>query len=296
VKWLTWDQSAVVVALCLGTLLALRFVAPTPRTRAASAAARELALVGSLYTIWRLARQLPLVREDGAIERARTIDEWQQWMHLPTEISLQRFVVEHEWLAWATNAYYALVHVPSIVFFLIWLFVFHRDHYPHWRNGLAILTFFCLVIRFLRVAPPRFIPELGFVDLSASYGLSVYGPVGTGVSDQFAAMPSIHVGWAAVVSLGAFSAIASWWRYLWLGHLAITLFVVAATGHHWWLDGIVAIALLGLGLLMDSGGRSLGERLTSGADPPDTSEDLDVDLVGGIGELSGNRVSRKPSW
>ena len=71
---------------------------------------------------------------------------------------------------------------------------------------------------------------------------------------------------------------------------------MAATGHHWWLDGIVAIALLGLGLLMDSGGRSLGERLTSGADPPDTSEDLDVDLVGGIGELSGNRVSRKPSW
>ena len=145
----------------------------------------------------------------------------------------------------ATNTYYATVHVPATVAFLVWLFVRHRDHYPHWRNGLAIVTGFCLVIRFVRVAPPRFLPDLGYIDLSAKYGMSVYGPVGTGVSDQFAAMPSIHVAWAAVVSFGIIAASPSKWRWVFALQVILTMLAVSATGNHWWLDGIVAIALLG---------------------------------------------------
>jgi hypothetical protein len=90
------------------------------------------------------------------------------------------------------------------------------------------------------------------VDLSERFGPSVYGPVGTGVSDQFAAMPSIHVGWAAVVSFGILATSTSRWRWVFLLHVVLTILVVSATGHHWWLDGIVALALLGLGLSVDS--------------------------------------------
>ena len=107
------------------------------------------------------------------------------------------------------------------------------------------------MIRFIRVAPPRFLPDLGYVDLATRFGLSVYGPVGTGVSDQFAAMPSIHVGWAAVVSLGIVSASTSRWRWIFLGHLALTMIAVSATGNHWWLDGIVAIVLLVMALCIE---------------------------------------------
>jgi hypothetical protein len=114
----------------------------------------------------------------------------------------------------------------------------------------------CLVIRFVRVAPPRFIEELGFVDLSSTFGLGVYGDVGTGVSDQFAAMPSIHVAWAAVVALGVFRMTRSKLRWIVLMHLPVTVFVVAATGHHWWLDGVVAVLLLIGGLRLDSAVRS----------------------------------------
>ena len=136
---------------------------------------------------------------------------------------------------------------------MIWLFVRHRDQYPHWRNGLALVTAFCLLIRFVRVAPPRFLPDLGYVDLSWNYGPSVYsGDVSTGVSDQFAAMPSIHVAWAAVVSFGIVAASASRWRGLFLLHVVVTMLVVAATGNHWWLDGIIAILLLAAGLALDS--------------------------------------------
>lgn len=251
-KWATWDEAAI-ASVCSGavTFASARLPASRPVTFVKSAA-REFAFITALYSVWRVARVLPLKHNAGAIDRARRINDWQQAIHLPSELSVQQFVVEHDLLARFTNYYYAAVHVPSIIIFLIWLFTFHRDHYLRWRTGLVFLTACCLFIRFIRVAPPRFVPELDFVSLSKRYGLDVYGPVGTGVSDQFAAMPSIHVGWAAVVGLGMFAASKNpAVRALGLAHLAFTIFIVAATGHHWWADGAVAIALLGVGLVLN---------------------------------------------
>ena len=256
-NWPTWDQAAVTAVICGLTALILRRARPTRVRSVVMPAAHELALLAGLYSIWRLARVLPLDRSQGAIARGRDIDRLQHTLHFPTELSLQHFVIEHDWLGRFSNAYYAIAHVPALIIFLVWLFVRHRDAYPRWRNALALLTAFCVVIRFVRVAPPRFLPDLGYVDLAEHYGLSIYGPVGTGVSDQFAAMPSIHVGWAAVVSLGVLAASTSPWRRLFLLHLALTMIVVSATGNHWWLDGIVAIGLLGIALLADSAVRRL---------------------------------------
>lgn len=253
--WPTWYQALAVAALCGSIAVALRRRPLTRLTAAIGPAANELAVVASLYALWRLARLLPLARDEGAVERARQIVDLQHDLHLPTELSLQHLVLRHEWLAWFTSVYYATVHVPSLVAFLVWLYVRHRDRYPQWRNGLALLTAFCLVIRFVRVAPPRFLTDLGYIDISERYGLSVYGPVGTGVSDQFAAMPSIHVGWAAVVSFGVLAASTSRWRWLFLLHVVVTALVVSASGHHWWLDGVVALALLGVALMIDGGVR-----------------------------------------
>jgi hypothetical protein len=261
-QWPTWDQAAVTAAVCAITFLVLRRLRPSPLRDAAMPAALELTLMASLYSVWRLARQLPLDQPSGAIGRARRLDHFQHALHFPTELSLQHFVLRHDWLARATNYYYAIVHVPALLVFLVWLFVRHRDAYPRWRNALALVTLFCLIIRFVRVAPPRFLPDLGYVDLASRYGMSLYGPVGTGVSDQFAAMPSIHVGWAAVVSFGIVAAGTSRWRWLFVLHVVLTEVVVSATGNHWWLDGIVAVILLGLALVIDTGVRQLTHRRT----------------------------------
>jgi hypothetical protein len=219
--------------------------------------AQELALVASLYSVWRLARVLPLAQDEGAIERARQINRVQHTLRMPTELSLQHFVLRYDWLARFSNTYYAIVHVPALIAFLVWLFIRDRERYPQWRNALAMLTAFCVVIRFIRVAPPRFLPDLGYIDLATHYGWSLYGPVGTGVSDQFAAMPSIHVGWAALVSFGVIAVSTSRWRWLFSLHLVLTMLVVSATGNHWWLDGIVAIVLLAMAVGIDAGVRRL---------------------------------------
>ena len=256
-KWPTWDQAAVVAAVCVIFALVVRRMRPTRGRLAALAAATELAILASLYSVWRLARVLPLAHTGGAIDRGRQIDKLQNALHMPTELSLQHFVLRYDWLARFSNYYYAIVHVPALIAFLVWLFVRHRDQYAPWRNALAIVTAFCVVIRFIRVAPPRFLTDLGYVDLASHYGLSLYGPVGTGVSDQFAAMPSIHVAWAAVVSFGIVAVSTSRWRWLFLAHLALTMMVVSATGNHWWMDGIVAIVLLVVAITIESGARHL---------------------------------------
>lgn len=257
-QWLTWQQAGMLTVLSALVVIGTRRLPSSRATRAIIPAAWEFGFVAFLYMLWRLARFLPLTHDDGAIDRARSLARFQDAIGLPSEISVQEFVVRHDWLAWFSSAFYATVHVPSIIVFLVWMYGWHRQHYRRWRTALAILTGFCLVIRYVRVAPPRFITELGFVDLSTHYGMSVYGPVGTGVSDQFAAMPSIHVAWAAVIAFGMMAALQTRWRWLGPIHLALTIFVVAATGHHWWLDGIVAMALLGIALQIDWVGRHYG--------------------------------------
>ena len=252
-KWPTWEQAAIAAVLSGVVALVLRrrrsLDHPGQFTEQLTV---EFALISALYAVWRVARKLPLAQDDGAIERARSIVDFQEAIFLPTELSLQQFILRNDWLGWPTTLYYAVLHVPALIAFLVWLFVFHRPHFAHWRNGLVFLTGMCLVIRFWRVAPPRFLADLGYEDLSERFGPSIYGPVGTGVSDQFAAMPSIHVGWAAVVSLGIFAVSPSRWRWLFLLHMIITIIVVSASGNHWWLDGIVAIGLLVAGLWLDT--------------------------------------------
>ena len=250
--WPSWDQALVAAVLSLAVTLALRRTRPTRLTAALAPATQEFALLAGLYAVWRLARALPLTHNAGALERARQIAALQDWLHLPSELSLQHMVLRSDAVAASVSYYYAIVHVPATIAFLLWLFVRHRGHYPHIRNGLVFVTAGCLFIRFVRVAPPRFLTDLGYVDLSELHGPSVYGPIGSGVSDQFAAMPSLHVAWAAVVGLGVLIASRSRWRWVAFAHLPVTMLVVSASGHHWWLDGIVAIALLVVGLRLDT--------------------------------------------
>ena len=88
-------------------------------------------------------------------------------------------------------------------------------------------------------------PEFGFWDLPAELGRDIYGPAGTGASDQFAAMPSIHIAWACIVGFGVWSVTKSRWRITGPLHIVLTFWAVMATANHWWLDGLVAMALVG---------------------------------------------------
>jgi hypothetical protein len=95
------------------------------------------------------------------------------------------------------------------------------------------------------LAPPRMLTDVGFIDTAAAYGPSVYGPPASdSLANQYAAMPSLHVGWAVLVAAGLIAATRSRWRWLWLLHPIVTALVVAGTGNHYWIDGFAACLLL----------------------------------------------------
>lgn len=292
-KWPTWQHAFALAAVCVVIAMTARRARPGRFSGTVGPAAHELAIVAVLYGLWRIARKLPFASDEGAEARGYRIDDLQRTLRFPSELTLQRFVLDHELLARAINTYYAIAHVPSIIVFLVWLYVRHRPQFPHWRNVLAISTGACLVIRFWRVAPPRLL-DLGYIDLSSIYGLSVYGPVGTGVSDQYAAMPSIHVAWAAVVAFGAVASSTSPWRWLVAAHLPVTAVAVSATGHHWWLDSIVAIAIVLVAMWVDA---TVRRRTTTraGDDHPAPERETVDDGPGPRGRAGAEAVRSGPS-
>ena len=144
------------------------------------------------------------------------------------------------------------VHFPATVAFLVWLYLKRPAHYVWARRVLATVTSAALVLPFVfPLAPPRMLAATGLVDTAKAYGPSVYGPPSSDhLSNQFAAMPSLHFGWALMVAVGLIAATRSRGRWLWLLHPMITLVVIVGTANHYWLDSIVATAMLGAALAL----------------------------------------------
>ena len=254
--WLPWKPAVLIALACLVPGILLRSAADR-RLGLFAALAREAALIMGLFAIWQLAGTLSVMQVDGAEARGRRIVQWQHAWHLPSEAALQRLILPHPLWVQFCNAYYAIVHVPALVAFLIWAFVRDRRRYARWRTTMAITTGVCLAIQLIPVAPPRMLPDLGFVDTAQLYQQSVYSALGRGMAGQLAAMPSVHVAWAVIVGLGAWQISSSRWRWLAVAHAVLTVLVVSATGNHYWADGLVAAAIMGATMGVQAAARTL---------------------------------------
>ncbi len=247
---LSWSTAAV-AASCLVVLSGILRPLRSPRARLVASVAWETAVVLALYALWQKAGDFAVTHATGAVSHAMWVWRAERTAHLPRELSVQHLVLPYPSVVRALNVFYAVVHVPALIVFLIWLYFRHRDAYPHWRNVGALLTGACLLIQMIPVAPPRLLPQLGFVDTAVRYGESVYGPNGIRIAPQLAAMPSVHVGWAVFIAVVVIAVSDSRWRWLVVLHPALTVLAVVATANHWWLDGIVASALLPLAMVVE---------------------------------------------
>jgi len=267
--WLSWDWAAV-LAGCLGAAGWAAKRSGNGRWLAAAAFATEASLVAGLYAVWQLIGTYATTNVNGASQNGFWVWHFERRVHLPSELSLQRLALKAGWLIQLCNGFYAVIHVPALGVFLVWLYFRHRDRYPHYRNTLAVLTFACFLIQLIPVAPPRLLPGVGFVDTGLLYHQSVYGAVGTGVSDQVSAMPSLHIAWACLIAVAVIQVSTSRRRWLVVLHPVATMLVVVVTANHYWLDGIVAACLLGLASLAVSGVELL---LTSRPAPAEVGAD-----------------------
>ncbi|WP_229073237.1 phosphatase PAP2 family protein [Actinoplanes sp. DH11] len=209
------------------------------------AALRELALVAVLFLVYKVGRLAADGHVDEAFRNARAIWDTERLLRLPGELGLQHALLGWRALAEVANGYYAYVHFPATAACLIWLWLRRPAYYRWTRNVLVLLTSGALLVHFVMpLAPPRMLTGTGMLDLGRLYGPSVYGnPETDHLSNQYAAMPSLHFGWALVVAIALMAAIGGRHRALWLLHPAVTLLVIVATGNHYWLDAIAAALL-----------------------------------------------------
>jgi PAP2 superfamily protein len=232
-------------ALALG---AFGLAAPTLRRRrlvAAGPYAREAGVIVGLYVLWQLLLDRLVTQVVGAVARGQWIWDLERTVHLPSEASFQRLVLPHPLLVQASNGYYSGLHFPAMIGCLIWIFARHRDRYPWMRRNLILVTAIAAFVQAVPVAPPRLISGLGMVDTGVLYHQSDYGPNGLHDPGQLISMPSVHVAWAVLVALAVVLASRSAWRWLVVLHPILTMLVVVDTANHFWLDGIVAAAILG---------------------------------------------------
>jgi hypothetical protein len=259
-----------------------RYMGATARDGSSRAAqpslARSLVLnaVG-LVALWFLYSAVRTVTADSfgaAQHNADRLIAFQDRLGLPSEAILQSSLLDYEWLLKGANVYYFAAHFPSMLLFLLWGLFLKRGAMPRVRWALIGSTAVGLVIHLaFPLAPPRMLNLAGFVDTARIFGPDPYALGIAKAANEFAAMPSMHVGWALLVAVAVVSLATSRWRWLVVLHPIVTTIVVVVTANHYWTDVVAGAVLVSLGWWL------------AGMVRPVPTIDAELDLLGGEVDL-----------
>jgi hypothetical protein len=225
---------------------------PVRVLRAATSAAGQVALMGALFLLYKYGRHAADGHATRASANAVRVLRFERLVHLPDELGIQRALLAAGGLVHLANVYYVTVHFPITLVFLVWLWVRHRAAWPRVRAVLIATTAVGLAGHMLfPLAPPRLTPAAGMIDTLLRWGPSSYTTrPGSGIANQFAAMPSLHVGWAIIVAWGVVVHSQRRLRWVVVAHPVITTLVVVATANHYWVDCLAGAAIVAVAIVL----------------------------------------------
>ncbi len=168
---------------------------------------REVALLASLYAAYSLTRSVGAQDFGSARHRADDVLRLEGAVHLDVESQLNAAVTDLAWLAVPMDYWYALLHYVVTPAALGWLYFRQRSRYTRCRNAIVISSVLGLLgYLCFPTAPPRLMGE-PYLDTLARYAHMGWwtehasAPSGLGeFTNELAAMPSLHVGWAVWVA------------------------------------------------------------------------------------------------
>lgn len=210
----------------------------------------DLALIVSAYFFYAIVRANASDQGAEAMMRAKQIVFLERSMGLFWESDLQSLILSSDALIKLFNAVYSYLHFPPIIAVGLWLFVFHRHRYVVVRNAFLISGALSLVVFHLfPLAPPRLLPAgYGFVDTLSLFEEVNYHSAGDFVN-QYAAMPSLHIGWNLLTAIAIISIVKNPAVRGAAALMPVLMSIaVVVTANHYFLDiaGGVAVALIGL--------------------------------------------------
>jgi hypothetical protein len=237
---------------------------PAPRTEAAPRTRlrwwMELPLIVLVYSCYSAGRLLARGDVSSAVDHGLAILRVEELLRLNAEHPLNRLFTREPWLGVPADFWYASLHYVVTPGILVWLFRSRAAQYRAARTWLMGSTFIGLIgFTLLPTCPPRLLSaDHGFVDTMAHY--SSYGwwggeasaPRGLGgMTNQYAAMPSLHVGWALWCGVMLWRHGGTRWaKAAGVAYPLLTALVVMGTGNHYFLDAVAGVAAMGAGLLL----------------------------------------------
>lgn len=206
-----------------------------------------------------------------AVAHARDIISVEGWVFHHLEVPLNEWMVSITPVAVVACYLYALLHYAAtpIVFFMSR----SRGGWQYWRGywALVVASGIALVCYALYpAAPPRLTPDLGIVDVMSQFsefgwwGSAASAPRGIGdATNQYAAMPSMHFGWALWCAIQLWGFKRRIWRVLAVVYPTVLVVVVIGTGNHFLLDVLAGVAVVVLAYaVVEVAGRLVGRRQT----------------------------------
>jgi PAP2 superfamily len=221
-------------------------------TRPRGGALGQVALVVGAWIAYSLARSLSGDDVDAAIHRGRLLQHWDSLLGFGWTIDLNHWVSAHALPAVPMTLEYASLHYLVTPLVLVWLWRAHPETYRSALLALIGMSAVGLVVYIVMpVAPPRLLPGSEWIDTMSTWshigwwGNAGSAPAGMGhLTDQYAAMPSLHVGWA-VWCAWAWHRVggnATLRRLAWI-YPATVAATVVATANHYVLDVAAGVAL-----------------------------------------------------
>ena len=215
-------------------------------------AIREVSIVSLAIFLYFFVRGLMHSKASLAEEHARWLVDFERWLGIFHEPAIQKWTLEQDWLVRVVNSIYIYGHWPVLVSTLVWLLWKRRDLFPVYRSALLISGAIGLVVFVtFPMAPPRFLPDLGFVDTVTLHTNAYRVLQPPSFTNQYAAMPSLHVGWNLLMGIAIFTSTRHrfWRAFAIVMPLAMYLATIL-TANHYILDGIVGslVALTGLAI------------------------------------------------
>jgi PAP2 superfamily len=230
-------------------------VAPLHRTASSShRGSIEVATLAALYVVYEIVRGQGHATVAAARAHTDWIVELERRFHVFGERAVQHGADAVPAAPTLLGIAYIVLHFVGTTAFLVWLYRRHGERFALVRNTLIAATGIALSLYVLfPVAPPR-LAALGFVDtVSHSAKVNLSSDLLGSLYNPFAAVPSLHFGYALLVGV-TLAAVARHPVVRVLGALypALMLFVIVATGNHFFFDAAAGALAIGAGYLIAS--------------------------------------------
>jgi hypothetical protein len=217
----------------------------------------EVLAILAFYGLYSLVRNANGANPPGAFPHAEQIISLERALGMYHEETFQDWAMSFRPLIIAANYFYGSLHFVVTIFAGVFLYRRFSDDYPRFRNTLAITTSLALIgFKFYPLMPPRLLPaHHGYVDtLAEDPTIWSFNSGGMQeVSNQFAAMPSVHIAWATWCALALVPRLKPMWaKVLAALYPVVTLVVIVITANHFILDAVGGWIILAIGWVVAS--------------------------------------------